>query len=109
MFVYRIRKYIGSYITVMDGVDVLVFTGGIGEKSSYVRAAVCEGFSYVGMEIDKERNESIVQNGEISTDASRVKVMVVCTDEELMIAQEAYETIYKGDNSICTTNSLTDC
>lgn len=109
MFIYRIRKYIGSYIAVMDGVDVLVFTGGIGEKSSYVRAAVCEGFSYVEMEIDKERNESIVQNGEISTDESKVKVMVVCTDEELMIAQEAYETIYKGDNSICTTNSLTDC
>lgn len=100
MFVYRIRKYIGSYIAVMDGVDVLVFTGGIGEKSSYVREAVCEGFSYVGMEIDKERNESIVQNGEISTDESKVKVMVVCTDEELMIAQEAYETIYKGDNTV---------
>lgn len=109
MFVYRIRKYIGSYIAVMDGLDMLVFTGGIGEKCSYVREAVCEGFSYVGMEIDKERNESIVQNGEISTDESKVKVMVVCTDEELMIAQEAYETIYKGDNSICTTNSLTDC
>jgi len=91
MFVYRIRKYIGSYIAVMDGLDMLVFTGGIGEKSSYVREAVCENFSFVGIEIEKVRNRAVVGDGEISTDESKVKVMVVCTDEEQMIAQEAYE------------------
>ena len=91
MFVYRVLKYIGSYIAVMNGLDMLVFTGGIGEKSSYVREAVCENFSYIGMEVDKTRNRDFVGDGEISTEESKVKVMVVCADEELMIAQEVYE------------------
>lgn len=93
MFVYRVVKYIGSYIAVMNGLDLLVFTRGIGERSCYVREAICESFSYIGLEIDKVGNSELEQAGEISTGESKVKVVVVHADEELMIAQETYKML----------------
>jgi len=87
MFDYRIKKYIGAYAAAMGGVDVLIFTGGIGENSSITRAGICEDLEYMGIEIDKQINEEV--RGEeriISKEGSKVKVMVVPTNEELMIA-----------------------
>lgn len=93
MFIYRVIKYIGSYIAVMNGVDMIVFTGGIGENSPYVRQAVCESFAYVGVEVDESIASSNATCREISTSNSKVKVMVVAANEELMIARETYEIL----------------
>ncbi len=87
MFDYRIKKYIGAYAAAMGGVDVLVFTGGIGENSAITRSGICEDLGFLGIEIDEEinkktRGEEIV----ISKEGTKVKVMVVPTNEELMIA-----------------------
>lgn len=90
MFVYRTVKYIGSYIAVMNGVDMIVFTGGIGENSTYIREAICENFSYVGVEIDKTIKLENYNCREISTAKSKVRVVMVRTNEELMIAKETY-------------------
>jgi acetate kinase len=87
MFDYRIRKYIGAYAAAMGGVDVLVFTGGIGENSAITRSGICEDLAFLGIEIDEEINRTT--RGEeslISKKDSRVKIMVLPTNEELMIA-----------------------
>ena len=84
IFCYRIRKYIGAYAAAIGGLDVLVFTGGIGENSSMVREAVCEGLGFLGISIDGNKN---VNHEEIiSTEGSKVKVLKVSTNEELVIA-----------------------
>ncbi len=89
MYEYRIKKYIGSYSAVMDGVDIIVFTGGIGENDLNVRKNACEGLSYLGLEFDHEKNEKIKgREGEINTTRSKVKVLVIPTNEELVIAQD---------------------
>jgi acetate kinase len=87
MFDYRIKKYIGAYAAAMGGVDVLIFTGGIGENSGTTRSSVCEDLEFLGIEIDQQINKDL--RGEeriISKEGSKVKVMVVPTNEELMIA-----------------------
>jgi len=87
MFDYRIKKYIGAYAAAMGGVDVLIFTGGIGENSVTTRASVCDDLEFLGIEIDQDINKEV--RGEeriISKEGSKVKVMVVPTNEELMIA-----------------------
>jgi len=89
MFNYRIRKYIGSYAAAMNGCDLLIFTGGIGENSKSTRAEVCKDLKWLGFEIDEEKNSSL--NGTesvISLANSKVKVLIVPTDEELMIARD---------------------
>jgi acetate kinase len=86
---YRIKKYIGSYAAAMGGVDIVVFTGGIGENGDSTRAGVCEGLEFLGVEVDPAKNKGM--RGEeqvISPDGSKVKVMVVPTNEELVIAQD---------------------
>ncbi|MGO4107524.1 acetate/propionate family kinase [Paenibacillus sp. YAF4_2] len=98
MYTYRVRKYIGAYAAAMNGVDIILFTAGVGENSNVLRKAVCEGISFLGVELDEERNN--VRSKEvrqISTDISRVKVLVVPTNEELLIARDTY-TIVKGDS-----------
>ena len=90
----RIVNIVGSYIAEMNGVDVIVFTGGIGEKSAYLRELVLEHFSYLGLELDKERNSK--HSEIISTKGSKVIAMVVPTNEELEIAIETSEEIRKG-------------
>ena len=90
MYAYRIKKYIGAFAAAMGGVDVVVFTGGVGENRHEVREAVCEDLEFLGIKLDKEQNAKIMfgKDGIISTPDSKVKVVVLPTDEELMIAQD---------------------
>ena len=92
MFIYRIRKYIGSYIAVMNGVDALIFTGGIGENDWDVRRDVCKGFDYIGLTFNEELNDEMREAEAIlSLDDSKVAVAVIPTNEELVIADETYK------------------
>lgn len=88
MFIYRVIKYIGAYVAAMNGVDIIVFTGGIGENDMYIRSQVVQGLSYLGIGIDEEANNCRGKEVIISTPQSRVKVCVIPTDEELMIASD---------------------
>ncbi|MDR0956517.1 MAG: acetate kinase [Endomicrobium sp.] len=90
MFIYSIKRYIGAYYGILNGIDALIFTAGIGENSAFIREAVCKNFCALGIEIDKEKNyEHCTYERFISTKNSRVKVMIIPTNEELMIAREA--------------------
>ncbi len=94
VFCYRLKKYIGGYAAALGGIDVLVFTGGIGENAVFVRAKTCEGLEFLGIELDAKRNkEGSCKETLISTDAGRVKVLVVPTDEELVIAEETVRLV----------------
>lgn len=96
MYEYRIKKYIGSYIAALSGVDVLVFTGGVGENQSHVREAVCSSLGFMGLKIDNELNAtSRGQEVLLSTPDSTVKVVVIPTDEEFMIASDTLHIINK--------------
>lgn len=89
MFIYRVKKYIGAYAAAMNGIDILVFTGGIGENDAFVRGEVVKGLSFLGMTLDEPKNAG--SRGEeiiISTPDSKVTVCVIPTDEELMIASD---------------------
>ena len=89
MLNYQIRKYVGGYAAAMGGVDAIVFTGGIGENDSKVRAEVCKEMEFMGVAIDAEKNAVRgLEINDISAEGSRVKVLVVCTNEELMIARD---------------------
>ncbi|KRM23533.1 acetate/propionate family kinase [Schleiferilactobacillus harbinensis] len=88
IFVNRIIKYIGSYTAIMGGLDVLVFTAGIGEGDIKMRARIVNKLNYMGAKIDPERNDVMAKERLISTDDSKVKVMLVPTNEELMIARD---------------------
>lgn len=101
MYVYRLKKYIGSYAAAMNGIDVLVFTAGIGENSAIVREAVCNGISFLGIEIDAEANQiRSSEPREISTANSKVKVLVVPTNEELLIARDTYRIVGKDKEAV---------
>ncbi len=94
IFSYRIKKYIGSYIAAMNGVDLIIFTGGIGERDRNVRRKVLENMDSLGILFDKDANEKAFGTfGVISTPNSRVKVMVVPTNEELEIAEQTVEVL----------------
>ncbi|MBQ2987067.1 MAG: acetate kinase [Tyzzerella sp.] len=88
VFCYRVAKYVGSYTAAMNGVDAIAFTAGIGENDSYVREQVCKYLGYLGIEIDAEANKARGEEVMISTPDSKVKVLVVPTNEELAIARE---------------------
>ena len=88
IFVDRIRKYIGGYVTTMNGVDAIVFTAGIGENDGHVRSEIIKGMTWFGCEIDPEMNKKRGEELDISTKDSKVKVLVIPTDEELMIARD---------------------
>jgi acetate kinase len=85
LFCYQAKKWIGAYAASLGGLDTLVFTGGIGENAPLVRARICEGLGFLGIELDKKRNAAT--EAVISAAASRVTVRVIATDEELMIAR----------------------
>ena len=94
IYFYRIKKYIGAYAAAMGGVDIIVFAGGVGENQSPCREAALEGLEFIGVELDKELNKK--SRGEeiiLSTPESKVKVVLVPTDEELMIASDTYEIV----------------
>lgn len=87
-FCYEVRKYIGAYAAALGGLDCLVFTAGIGENGATNRAAICEGLEFLGVKLDPARNNVRGKEALISADDSRVKVWVIPTNEELMIAQD---------------------
>jgi acetate kinase len=96
MYQYRVRKYIGSYAAAMGGIDVIVFTGGIGENDTLTRTKSLEGLEFLGIELDT--NKSMTSRGKeevISNVDSKVKVIVVPTDEELMIATDTHDIVEK--------------
>ncbi len=95
MFVQRIRKYIGAYAAEMGGVDIILFTGGIGENDCTTRTRIAENLEFMGVQIDEAANSVRGEEATISTASSQVKVLVVPTDEELMIALDT-QTIVKG-------------
>ncbi|MBI2842465.1 MAG: acetate kinase [Armatimonadetes bacterium] len=91
IFCYRVRKYIGSYAAAMGGLDAIVFTGGIGENSSVVRAKTTEGLEFLGVRLDPEENRTARGETDISRADAKVKVLVIPTNEERMIARETAE------------------
>ena len=95
LFCYAAKKWIGAYAAALGGLDTLVFAGGIGENAPAVRARICDGLSFLGIELDQSRNTA---NAEvISSDGSQVSVHIIRTDEELMIAQSVCRVV--GYNS----------
>ncbi len=88
MYFYRIKKYIGSYAAAMGGVDVIVFTAGVGENQTSMRSEVCKDMEFLGVKFDEVRNMVRGEEAIISADDSKVKVVVIPTDEELMIATD---------------------
>ena len=96
MFTRRVVKYIGSYYAVLGGADVIVFTGGIGEFGNYIREKVCEALGAFGVELDKEANDEMFgKAGLISKENSKIKLLVMPTDEELMIARSVLNLVKK--------------
>ncbi|MBI9037754.1 MAG: acetate kinase [Bacteroidales bacterium] len=96
MYNYRVKKYIGAYAAAMGGVDVIVFTGGIGENSPETREEICKGFEFLGLDFDSNVNKGIRgKEMVISKPESKVIAIVVPTDEELVIAQDTFEIISK--------------
>ncbi len=96
MYHYRLKKYIGSYAAAMGGVDLLLFTGGIGENSDYTRLEATKGLEFMGIELDAEKNKGVRSEEKvISADSSKVKIMIVPTNEELVIALDTKEIIEK--------------
>ena len=88
---HRAKKYVGAYSAVMDGMDILVFSGGVGQNAYYIREKICSGLEYMGAEIDNEKNINLKEDGIISKDSSKVKIMVVKANEEKIIAEDTYE------------------
>lgn len=96
MFEYRIKKYVGSYAAALGGVDILLFTGGIGENHAISRETICKDLEFMGIKLDLDKNnKAIGVEAIISTDDSKVKIMVVPTDEEFMIASDTMDIINK--------------
>ncbi len=91
VYIHSIIKYIGAYVAVLGGVDAIVFTAGIGENSPLLRQKVCEKLEYLGLKLDLQANDMKGQTREISAPDSKVKVWVIPTDEELVIAEDTYK------------------
>ncbi len=93
---YRIKKYIGSYVAAMDGIDAIIFTAGIGEHSATMRKLVCQDMNFFGIELDEEKNlGKITHCTEIQKDTSKVTLLVIPTNEELEIAKQCYQLVEK--------------
>lgn len=95
MYEYRLLKYIGAYTAVLGGVDIIVFTGGVGENQPQTRKRICEQLAYLGVTFDEEANKVRGEEVVISGPDSKVKVVVIPTDEELMIAQDTAAIVGK--------------
>ncbi|MCE5321741.1 acetate kinase [bacterium] len=93
IFCYRIRKYIGAYIAAMGGLDAIVFTGGIGENSKTIRARVCDGMDFFGIEMDSDKNDKLKGPADISKDGSNVRILLIPTNEERVIARETVQVV----------------
>ena len=98
LYAYRIKKYIGAFTAVLNGLDAIVFTAGVGENAAYIREKVCKDLQYLGIQIDAEKNEQTSGNiREINSMDSSVKILVIATNEELEIAKQCYGLL-KEDN-----------
>ncbi|HSN62129.1 MAG TPA: acetate/propionate family kinase, partial [Ferruginibacter sp.] len=98
IYAYRIKKYIGAYAAVLNGLDAIVFTGGVGENANGIRLRVCRDLQYLGINLDEEKNDHPTGTiKEINTNDSRVKILVIPTNEELEIVKQSYELL-KGKN-----------
>ncbi len=95
MFHYQVRKLIGALAAAMGGVDVITFTAGVGENGIDDRAGICKGLEYLGAKLDAERNNVRGKDALISTDDSTVKMYVIPTNEEIMIARDTKELVSK--------------
>ena len=94
MFAYRVKKYIGAYTAAMGGVDIILFTGGIGENAWFQREAICDGLEFLGTKLDLEANRKYAgEDGIISTPESKVKLISVTTNEELVIATDTFNLL----------------
>ncbi len=94
---YRIKKYVGSYAAILGGIDILVFTGGVGENQAVTRSDVCKNMEFMGIELDEELNASVrATEVVISKPSSKVKVVIIPTDEELTIAKDTVEILRKN-------------
>ncbi|MCF6270898.1 MAG: acetate kinase [Melioribacteraceae bacterium] len=93
LFTYRIKKYVGAYIAAMGGLDVLVFTGGIGENSIEVRKAVCSNMEYLGLELDLEKNKIVREDMDIAAKNSKARILRISTNEELVIALDTEKIV----------------
>ena len=87
-FCYRVIKYIGAYAAAMNGVDIIAFTAGLGENSPPARTEICKSLTFLGAEIDEQKNNIRGKEADISADTSRVRILLIPTNEELMIARE---------------------
>lgn len=96
MYNYRIKKYIGAYAAAMNGVDIIVWTAGVGENQISTRWNVCSDMDYLGIKMDKERNNCRGKERILSADDSRVKVVLVPTDEEIVIARDTQELVLEA-------------
>ncbi|HZK08019.1 MAG TPA: acetate kinase [Bacteroidales bacterium] len=96
MYAYRVRKYIGAYAAAMGGLDVVVFTGGIGENDALTRAKAMEGLEFLGIDFDFDLNKTVcAKEITLTRENSKVKVVIIPTNEELMIAKDTYEIVTK--------------
>jgi len=94
LFCYQVKKWIGSFAAALGGLDTLVFAAGIGENAPLVRKLICDGLGFLGIELDQKRNAKNAPL--ISADAGRVKVRIIRTDEELMIARSVIRVLNLG-------------
>jgi acetate kinase len=94
IFANGLRKYIAAYAAVMNGVDAIIFTAGIGENSKEMRSRVCQGLAFLGVEIDEEQNDCRGVERDISTPQSKVRVLIIPTNEELVIARDTREIVF---------------
>jgi acetate kinase len=100
MFAYSVRRFLGARMAVLDRVDAIIFTAGIGERDPRLREKICAGLDHLGIELDVEKNKAcIAKEMEITRPGSRVKVLVVPTNEELMIARDTVEVARKAKGS----------
>jgi acetate kinase len=96
IYAYKVKKFIGAYVAAMNGLDLLIFTAGVGENDFNARKMICTGMDYLGIEIDTEINHGVKgKDLLISKPSSKVKVMVVTTDEELVIASDTKAIVEK--------------
>lgn len=88
---HRFKKYVGAYSAIMEGLDILAFSGGVGQNAYYIREKICRGLEYMGIEIDDGKNKNLRATGIISKDSSKVKIIVVRANEEKIIAEDTYK------------------
>jgi acetate kinase len=99
-FAYVVKKYIGSYMAALNGADAVVFTAGLGENSSSMRVKICADLDFFGISIDKDKNFIRGVEVDVSTDDAKTRVLVIPTNEELMIARDTHELMKTGKKSL---------